>query len=172
MSKEADILVRAMKELFKAPLTVQIATVTAVDETALTCDVQLLENDTIEISDVRLKAAIDNGTDGLVQIPTVGSTVLVGMIGNDDNTQFVIAFSAVTKVVMFGGTNGGLINIQTLITELNKTNALVNAIKNSLANWTPVGGDGGAALKTYAGIQMAGKATGDFSSMEDVKVKH
>lgn len=172
MSKESEKLVQAMKQLFKAPVTVQIARVIAVDELAMTCDVILLENSEVTISDVRLKAAIDNGTDGVVQIPFLLSTVLIGMIGNDDNTYFVLAVSDVSKVVMFGGYNGGLINIQTLITELNKTNDLLNAIKDSLANWTPVASDGGAALKTYAAGQMAGKVTGDFSLMEDVKVVH
>ncbi len=71
-----------------------------------------------------------------------------------------------------GGEKGGLINIQTLIEELNKTNDVVNTIVNALTSWTPVGGDGGAALKLYASTHLAGKVVGDFSDMEDIKVLH
>jgi hypothetical protein len=156
--------------MFKAPVIIEPCTVASVDEDALTCVVTPMDGP--DIFDVTLKSGIDGINDGLVTIPEEGSIVLVALIGNDPNRRFIMAFSSVVRSEFNGGLNGGLINIQTLITELNKTNALVNAIKDSLSNWTPVPNDGGAALKTYAGTQMAGKATGDFSDMEDDKVKH
>ena len=168
--KTNEELIIALKKLFAAPVQTFPATVLDVDMTELTCTVQPIDGP--EIFDVRLKAAVTEVNDGMVQIPVVGTSVLCGLIGNDDNTCIVLAIDRVDQTLFNGGENGGLINIQTLINELNKTNDVVNAIKNSLTGWTPVGGDGGAALKTYASSQLTGKVVGDFSAMEDVKVKH
>lgn len=170
MTKEEEKLIERLRALGKVPMIIEPATVKSVDAEKLTCVVEL--SDETEISDVRLKAAIDNVKDGLVQIPVVGSTVLVGSIGNKVGVRAVIMFSQVSEVLINNGDNGGLINIQTLITELNKTNEVVNAIKDSLLNWTPVPNDGGSALQVYANTQLAGKATGEFDNMEDTKVKH
>jgi hypothetical protein len=170
MTKEEEKLIERLRALGKTTAIIEPATVKSVDTANLTCVVELA--DETEISDVRLKAAIDNVKDGLVQIPVVGSTVLVGSIGNKVSVRCVIMFSKVSEVLFNGGENGGLINIQTLITELNKTNEVVNAIKDSLLNWTPVPNDGGAALQTFASGQLAGKSTGVFDGMEDTKVKH
>jgi hypothetical protein len=170
MTKEAEKLIELLKTLGKTPVVVEPATVKSVDTDNLTCVVELA--DETEIPDVRLKAAIDGVKDGMVQIPKVDSTVLVGTIGNKVSVRFVLLFSEVEETLFNNGENGGLINIETLITELNKTNELVNALKESLTGFTPVPNDGGNALKLYATTQTAGKATGDFSSMEDEKVKH
>lgn len=170
MTKEEEKLINTLRDMGKTPMIIEPATVKSVDTDKLSCVVELA-NET-EIPDVRLKAAIDNVKDGIVQIPKVNSTVLVGMIGNKISTRFIVMVSEVEETLINGGENGGLINIQTLIEQLNKTNEVVNAIKDSLTGWTPVANDGGAALKTYASTQLAGKTTGDFSSMEDTKVKH
>jgi hypothetical protein len=170
-TRQEEELVRKLKELSSCPWIVEIATVKEVDEVNLSCLVELLVDET-EIPNVRLKAGIDGVTDGIVQIPSIDSQVLIAMINNDVNTRVIVAFSKVDKTLINHGDNGGLINIQTLIENLNKTNEVVNAIKDSLLNWTPVPNDGGAALKTYATTQLSGKVTGDFSDMEDIKVKH
>lgn len=170
MTKQEEELVEKLKALGKTQMLVEPATVKSVDTANLTCVVELA--DETEIPDVRLKAAIDGVKDGMVQIPAVDSTVLVAMIGNNISTRFVLALSVVEETLFNNGDNGGLINIQTLITELNKTNELVNALKDSITGFTPVPNDGGNALKLYATTQTSGKATGDFSNMEDVKVKH
>ena len=77
-------------------ITVFPATVTAVNESARTCDVT--DGEDLELYDVRLRAAIDSNTKGFVAIPKVGSAVLVGNIGNSPNAYFVVMFSEVTKV--------------------------------------------------------------------------
>lgn len=170
VTKTTEELIRTLRDMFKAPVVIEPGTVVSVNEDDLTCVVN--PTDGPQIFDVRLKAAIDGVKDGVVQIPTLNSTVLIAMIGNEANTRFIIAFGSVSKIVINGGSKGGLINIQTLIEQLNKTNEVVNAIKNSLTGWTPMPNDGGAALKTYATSQIGSKATGDFSNMEDNKVLH
>jgi hypothetical protein len=170
MTKTQEELIRGLRNMFKCPVIIEPCVVQSVDDDKLTCVVVPLDGP--EILDVRLKAGIDEVQDGLVQKPTIGSIVLVALIGNDQDTRFVIAFSSVDQTLFNGGLNGGLINIQTLITELGKTNSLVNAIKDSLSNWVPVPNDGGAALKNLVNANLPGKNTGDFSDMEDDKVKH
>ena len=130
-SKQAEELIRKLRELNRAPMTVEPAVVKSVDLDNLTCVVELL-NET-EIPDVRLKAAVDEipgvtTKDGLVQIPVVESTVLVAMIGNESATRFVLAFSDVDEVVMFSGAFGGLIKVTSLVTKLNNLENKVNAL--------------------------------------------
>jgi len=167
---DAIKLAESMRNAFKGPLQFEIATVKSVNEIDLTCVVQLWDD--TEITDVRLKAAIDNVTDGLVQIPLVTSTVIVGRIGNDDSTRFVALFSNVTKVVFYGGENGGLVKWPDLKSELNKTNEVVQAIVDALTNWTVAPGDGGGALKTLVTSGLAGKVVGNYEGKENNKVLH
>lgn len=159
-----------LKEKLASPMTVEVAIVESVDEETNTCVVVLL-NDT-RIPDVRLKAGIDGFTDGMVQVPEVNSSVLVARIGNDVSTRFVIAFSKVVQTLFNGGENGGLVNWPDVKAELDKTNAVVQAIVDTLTGWTPVPNDGGAALKAYFPTQLGAKVVGDFDDKEDDKVLH
>ncbi|TAE33326.1 MAG: hypothetical protein EAZ92_00625 [Candidatus Kapaibacterium sp.] len=90
-------LLEKLKELTKAPIQVQPAVVKKVDEAAFTCDVEFLSG--AELSDVRLKAAIDELPDGVVEVPEVDSSVLVGIIGNTSNQCFVLKCSKVAKII-------------------------------------------------------------------------
>ena len=168
--KEREDILRMMREYFKAPVQVFPGTVKAVDEAKMMCTVEPVDGP--EIFEVRLKAAIDEVKDGIVEFPKLNSTVLVGMIGNSMNTCFVVRCSEVDKVVFFGGQKGGLVNWPDVKTELDKTNEVVNALVQSLTQWTPVANDGGAALKTYATTQLSGKQVGNYTNKEDTKVLH
>lgn len=86
-----------LKEFTKAPIQVNVATVTKVDEGAFTCDLKFVSGATL--SDVRLKAAIDELPDGVVEVPEVDSSVLVGVINNETNQCFVLKCSKVAKVI-------------------------------------------------------------------------
>lgn len=126
MTKEQEELMSKMRSLFKAPVQCEIATVKEVDEINLSC-VVVLANGT-EIPDVRLKASIEDMHDGLVQIPETDSSVVVGLIGNDPGTRFIMLFSNVVKVVFFNGENGGLIKIAALVDKVNVIENKVNDI--------------------------------------------
>ena len=67
-------------------------TVTAVDKTALTCDVQP-DNEGAEFVGVRLRSVVDNGTDGFVIFPKKGSSVTLLLL--DKDTALVVQYSAV-----------------------------------------------------------------------------
>jgi hypothetical protein len=158
-------IARKLKQMIGSTIQVEPAVVLSVDETKLTCRVRLLDD--TEIPDVRLKAAIDELTQGMYQVPEVNSSVLVGKIGNNTKTRFVIMFSKVVKVVFYGGDNGGLLRWPAC-----KTNEVLQAIVDSLKNFLPVAGDGGAALKTFFNTTLGTKTKGNFANLEDTKVLH
>jgi len=189
MSKENEIR-KALLRLFQgeAPVQVFAGKVKAVSQTDFTCDVDPADGGATFFN-VRLKASVDNDTNGIVAIPEVGSDVLCGVIANNHNAIFVLMYTKIEtykitsasggfleldkngQIKLNGDSLGGLVKVNVLKTELAKTNAVVNAIKNVLMQWVVAPGDGGAALKAFAIANLTPQATGDFSQIENVKVK-
>jgi hypothetical protein len=96
-----------------------------------TIDVQDIQADQ-ELYNVRLRASIDN-LEGVTLIPKIGSTVLVGAIGNSDN-WVVLAHSEVDKVIVVSGAARFEMNNGFLLKHNNETlkavlSDLVNAIQ-------------------------------------------
>jgi len=148
-------------EIYAVPCTVK-----SYDGSAKTC-VCSPSNGDADLIDVRLQA--DDGNSFYV-VPRVGSAVMVQPINN--MTGFIVMFSQVESIQFLDGSFGGLTKTQELKTQLDKTNEVINAIVNSLQNWTPVSNDGGAALKTYFATQISGKTIGDYSGIENGKITH
>ena len=152
------------------------AKVLSVDEDKRTVDVAPIDGGA-SIFDVKLQAN-ESGTKGLVQIPTKDSEVVVTFLSKD--TAFVSLCTEVDKILIDteeitinGGTNGGLININDLITKFNNIENDLNNLKLSLTSWVPVPSDGGAALKTvissYASQTLTPTVVLD---LEDNKITH
>ena len=126
--------------------------------------------------DVRKRAAIGTGNDakkGIVITPVPGSSVIVSRIGDSDEL-FVVMFSEVESIVIDGGENGGLTIAPTLVQELNKNNELLQAIITVLSGpQIPEPGNGSpSALQTALKGAISGKKLGDFSNIENKKIKH
>jgi hypothetical protein len=148
------------------------ADVESVDRNELTCVVTPVGG--AELFDVRLKASVNTVTDGFVEIPVEGTTVLVCLIGNDASTAFVAKVDEVEEVVFYGGDNGGLTITPILKKELEKTNQLLEAIM-SVINGAPINEWGNGAVSSFQAamkIAIAGKSLGDFSEIENERVKH
>lgn len=122
--------------------------------------------------DVRKRAAIKDGTDGILITPSAGSTVLVSRIGESDEL-FIEMYSEIESLMIDGGKNGGLTITPALVKELAKLTRRVDGIIQALQNGKVGVSDGGAALlaSILAGL---GKLTEkeDFSKIENVKIKH
>ena len=146
----------------------KVCKVISVDKDLNTCDVEPLDGDA-GLLDVKLTATEENQT-GLIVYPEIDSSVIVTFL--DKDTAFVSMCTEVEEVVFNGGTNGGLINIDTLILGLNKNNAILTALIQGFSTFVPVANDGGAALKTLMVSALSSLQTGDFSAMEDEKFKH
>lgn len=172
MATEAEIRekLKLFVQKYAKPMQVFEAKVISVNKKEMTCDCKPSESS--EFLDVRLKAGIDEITDGIVEFPKVDSTVLIGLIGGSDETAFVIKCSDVEEVVIFGGANGGLIKIEELKTQLDKTNSVVNKIIDAISNGTPIAQDGGVGYQASMKLILLGAKVGDFSKIENEKVKH
>lgn len=93
MSELKDALVEFVKN--HRGEAIQPAKVTAVDTTALTCDVE--DTQGVTIYDVKLRATIDNEDDGKYYLPKVGSWVMIANIAHQQNAWCVVMWSELTK---------------------------------------------------------------------------
>ena len=145
---------------------------------------------TLELTDVRLRAVLNSESDKIVVTPKRGSRVLVAdLSGGSYSDLAVLSYSEAEKVevvieqttctidkdgiVMNGGNNGGLVNIDDLVAHINTIEDDINNLKTALSGWTPAPNDGGAALKTaittWFGTPIANTQKSDF---EDTKITH
>lgn len=143
-----------------------LCTVSDINESDRTCTCSPINGDA-DILEVRLQSTVGGG---VYLKPVEGSLVLVIMA--NDTLGFVVLTSELEEVVFFDGTFNGLVKADTLKSELDKTNAVVQAIVDSLKNWTVVPTDGGAALKAFFTTTLGIKTVGDFSDIKNEKVKH
>ena len=164
-------------------------TVTAVDKSARTVDVEPLNEDA-PILACNLQAN-QGSTFGVVQFPRVGSYVVVALLSDVDagvvlmcddveSVEIVVkdkdTGSVVVSedgVVMNGGSLGGLVKVEDLTERLNIIEKDINKLKKVFSrSWKPVPQDGGAALKSaatsWAGATLTETQRSDY---EKEKVK-
>ena len=110
----------------------KVGTVESVDEAKRTITFKPIRGATLE--GVRLQAAISNAT-GLVQIPKVGSKVVVSFFSQTD--AFCSAFTEVDKIIidtelvqLNGGENDGMVLINELVTQINRIEDKLKAHKH------------------------------------------
>lgn len=173
MTAQEEKLIRGLRGLLKVSAIVETATVISVDAEGLSCDVQLA--DETDIPDVRLKAALDNIKDGIVELPKVDSTVLVCLIGNDKQTRFVIACSEVEQVVMFNGANGGVVKIQPLVGRMNAIEDKLNDLIGKFKEHKHIGvqtGAGTSGVPDPPSLLIDNIDETEIEDLENTKVKH
>ncbi len=143
MSKEKAEILRKLRELTAQDPVIRVAKINAVDEQACSCTVEI---ESLEYN-ARLTAA-ENSIKGHMIVPGIGSYVLVARIDEYGDVWVVIAFTRVTKIILLGGENGGLVLSGALVEKINTIEESLNDLKQILSAWMPVPQDGGAALKT------------------------
>ena len=151
-----------------------VAVVNDVDELRRTIEATPIDN-SADLFEVNLQAKTASEV-GFVQIPTIGSLVVVTFLNKDSG--FVSLCESVDRilidtdsVVFNGGDNGGMVIAPELKKQIDKNTALLDAIQQAFSSWTPVSMDGGAALKalssSFVSLQKA-----DLSNIENDKIKH
>jgi len=143
-----DELRQALQQKYgEKPVTV-LGSISAVDETTKTCD---LDDDGFMMYGIRLQCVTD-AVSGILKVPKVGAQALAVKI--EDGDGFLLLDCAeYEKIIINGGNNGGLINIESLVEKINAIEKDINNLKDVFSkSWTPVAQDGGAALKTAAAI--------------------
>lgn len=141
-----------------------VCEVKAVDTEARTVDVEPLDEGA-PLLGVNLQAN-QGGTVGVLQVPRVGSSVVVGKFSGYE-AGVVVLMEDVERVeavvgdyslelsdegiTLNGGRLGGLVKVADLTNRLNVLERDLNTLKTAFKGWVPVAQDGGAALKTATG---------------------
>jgi len=153
------------------------AEVTAVNVMARTCTCMPIGGNAVtEIINVQLMAEVD---DGWLLIPAVNSTVRVSWTTR--NLPYISMFSAIDNAYLIvnntiqfqGGEFGGLTKTLELQTQLNKTNALLQAMINVITG-VPLTQPANviSVLQQALSSAIAGKELGDYSGIENTSVTH
>lgn len=99
MDKKAKIL-SGLKALSKVPIVTFAAEVLAVDEAKATIDCKPLSGGA-ELLDVRIKSTIDEVETGIIVLPSVGSFVLLGLIGNNEDEALLLKCNEVDYIKIY-----------------------------------------------------------------------
>lgn len=162
-----------LKRFLVIPTQVFHAKVVDIDLNNYSCTVTPFEG--ADLQEVRLKASIEVEYEGFVEIPTVGSSVLVGLIGNDADTAYIVKCSKVSKIIINGGELGGLVKIEELRDSLDSIKDYIADLKSAISTGLDSVGVGSAASgtlgKTAFETAMIGK-TITIENMENDKVTH
>lgn len=164
----------------------KLCTVTSVDRATRTVDCEPLD-ESAPILGVSLQGD-QEGDNGFLLLPKVGSYVIVGLVDGQDTGAVLLtdeldalevkigdqSLTITAEGIIFnGGELGGLVNVEGLTSRLNAIEADINDLKQALTSWIPISGDGGGALKgsisPWAGKRLKQTKRGDY---EDSKVKH
>lgn len=123
---------------------------------------------------VALKSGSEDDASGIIQVPEIGSIVLVGIKQNKKNTGFILKCSKVTSTIIDGGTNGGLIKVEELKSQYLKTKQLIDAL-TAVINGAPIpeaGSGAPSAFQFALKSALVAQTTGTFANIENTKVKH
>ena len=184
-----SVLIDQLKKIAKSqvPMQCYLCTVKEVDK-GKTITAEPL-NGEAEMLEVRLRSVDDNQDTGIIINPAKGSHVLVGIIHNDVNQAFVVAFGEVESFtvkidgqtleadkdgwVYNGGNNHGIVNIVPLVNKINTIENDLNILKGLIAGWVIAPADGGAALKTALTPWLQQTITPtQVTDLEDPTIKH
>ena len=136
---------RALQQKYgEKPVTI-LGTIAAVDENSKTCNI---DDDGFMMYGIRLQS-VTNAAAGILKVPKIGAQALAVKIEDGDGFM-LLDCAEYEKIIINGGNNGGLINIQSLVNKINAIENDLNSLKTVFKSWTPVAQDGGSALKTAA----------------------
>ncbi len=151
----------------QVPIQVFIGEVTEVDEENYTVDIK--PPGQAELSEVRLKAAIDGEKTGLVEIPEVGSTVLFSIIGNQPDEATIIKCSKVAKIIINNGENGGLLIDEKANNNLKAIKDFIETMKSAISTGFQSVGAGSSANGATGKAAFESALSGQSISFEDMK---
>lgn len=175
----ADVFHRAVKTVSKYMQQID-GVIKSVDEDQFTCVVTVSDSlSSVDYEDVILRVLMGSQA-SVIEIPVVGCNCIIFFRDGNLGRPSLLMVDKVDKlllncntIVANGGNNGGLINIEGLVTDMNKIRNDVNTLKQVITGWTPVSGDGGAALKAAA-AEWAGDPIDEIvrEDFEDTTITH
>lgn len=153
-------------------LQVYFAEIVSVEDDT-TCTIKI--DDDLQLSDVRLRAVVNDEQSGILITPKKGSIVLVADLSGGKMAQMsILMYSEVDHIEINGGDKGGLINIEDLTDKLNKLVDEVNALKDTFNSHVHTGtGYASTPLSIQAPVDKASDVTKfNKSDFEDDKIQH
>ena len=147
-----------------------VCEVISVNKTNNTCNVK--DSSNFVINDVRLLAVVDDFDKKFVVYPKVGSSVAISYLFETADKAVVIKYSEIDEIILNGDDFGGLVKADVLKTELNKLKDYCETLKASTKTALAVSDALAAGTSAAFEASMLGKTTGDFSDIENEKVKH
>lgn len=159
-----------LQMLVKREATFFPAEVISVDKDKMTIAVK--DGLELEYPDVRLTAAVE-ASNTLVCIPSVGSSVLVQVIGEQENELVAMRFSEVDEIHMKGN-QYSLVKAEELKTVLDLNKAFIDALKGVITGVPIVEPGNGAPseLQRNLALALGNLNWGDHSQIINDKVKH
>ena len=162
--------------LSKEKVYAKTGVVSNVNESARLCDVTPNDGSPI-VYNVRLQVVKD-ATTGFVQIPKSGTECVITFINR--STAVLVSCKEITKLIVDadtiiqfnGGSLGGMVKINDLVTKLNNIETDINNLKTAFSTWVVVPSDGGGALKTITATWYSASITPTVKSdLENTKFK-
>lgn len=150
-------LSEAIKKLAGGQTTCLNGEVKSVDRNDMTCEVSFGDEDSVVASLV-----CGDKKKGIVQVPKVGSNVVVMFYS--PTVAFVVMVDEVDEILINGGENGGLVNVEELKSWMSNVESDLSTLKTLLSTSAVAGN--GAAL----GI-VFNPATKNME-IEDKTIKH
>lgn len=124
-------------------------------------DINVRNDDSTAQINVRVK--------GSLNLSAEGGNVNIAAIDSDINLNATGKIQVISDQLLIHNAEEAMIKGDTLQSEIDKTNDVVKIIKESLAQWTVVPNDGGAALQAYFNGRIVNKDVGDFSNIKSEK---
>lgn len=170
-----DAFRQLLNEKIKGLATEQLTLVKVkdVNEEKLTCTCILVSAD-IEVYDVLLTPVVNQEASEITVIPEIGTLALMAIVSNDIRNCYLLSCQKSSKVIMRGGNYGGLVKVNELRDNLNKTTDLLKALVNVI-NGTPIpepGSGSPSALQTALKTAIASYMLGTFDDIENNKILH
>lgn len=173
-----EAIQRAVAPMLPPPVVT--GTVIAVDENAMTCDVEIPNKPTRY--DVRLRSVIDEAESGMLIVPKLQSKVIIDTIEGRKTASYVAMFSEVKTIKypevesmeLISDENGGVVISEELVKKLNAIEQDLNDLKIAFTSWVPAGtlADAGALSTALTNYQAKTLSLTKSSDLESKTVKH
>lgn len=155
---------KSIKKITSGERMCRIFTAKVVRADGETCEV---DYEGLRLTDVRLRAVVNGEESGVMLTPKAGSYVTVADLSGDLTRTEIIGYSELDKIeiacdgdiVFNGGSLGGLIKIEDLVSDLMNIVTTFNAHTHTVAN----------GVTTVPPMQMNPITRGE---LEDTKIKH
>ncbi|KXX70775.1 hypothetical protein [Flammeovirga sp. SJP92] len=169
MQRFIEVLIRLVKEIVNREIPnthLYHADVTEVNLEAKTCTV---ETDDEVIEDVKL-GAVEGTLNGCIVIPTLHSTVIVGVIDGDIRTSCILKYSSVEQIHFQSGIYTLLKGAET-VKQLEILDKRITAIEQGIQTAKIGVQDGGFSFKTDLTASLS-QSKSDLNNLENKDFTH